>query len=231
MLGLQRVREGDSAVWFVHPGFRRLGAFVWDTVRTVRLVCWGEQLESGQLQRCRLVRSLKSPPAARIRVGCGLMVRWSAGAATFTERRQRRGVRSPRFPPAPSIRVGCGLMVRWSAGAGTNTGEATAPSGSFTQVSAGVVAFVWDTCRMGRWSAGATTGPGRRRRRMVRSLRSPPAARIRVGYVPEGSVVCWGDNNVRAGDGAGWFVHPGLRRQRVCIRVGYVSGGSVVCWG
>ena len=53
-------------------------------------------------------------------------------------------------------------MVCWG---NNGSGQVMVPDGSFTQVSAGYQAFVWVAVPEVRWCAGATTGPGRRRRR------------------------------------------------------------------
>ena len=217
--GNNNAGAGDASGGFVHPGLHRPTGI---RVGYVRMGRWSAGVTTTMGgRRLRGVRSPRSPPATGIRVGYVRMGRWSAGVTTGGEATVPGG-------SFTQVSVGvwhsCGLRTDGSIECwGDNEfGRLDVPGGSFTQVSAGV----WHSCGLrsdGSVVCWGNNRLGRRRRRGVRSPRSPPATGIRVGYVRMGR---WS---------AGVTTTMGRRRLRgvrsprsppaTGIRVGYVRMG------
>ena len=127
------------------------------------------------------------------------------------------------------IRVGYVRMVRLSAGARTGTGRATAPSGSFTAVSAG---YVWHSC--GIRTDGSISCWGYDRWGQLEAPRGSFTAvaagsRHACGLRADGSIVCWGSNEWGQIDAPrGSFTAVAAGSRHAC---GLRADGSIVCWG
>ena len=139
-----------------------------------------------------------------------------------------RGVRSPRFRPA--VRHSCGLRIDGSIVCWGNNydGQAEAPGGSFTQVSAGG----YHSCGLridgsivcwGNNRYGQAEAPGGSFTQVSAS------GRLSCGVRADGSIVCWGDNRYgQAVVPGGSFTQVSTGDSHSC---GVRADGSIVCWG
>ena len=168
-----------------------------------------------------------SPPATAIRAGCAPTAPSPAGATTTTGRRPRRPGSTPPSPPGSVHSCGLrtdGTITCWGR---NNFGEATAPAGQYSAVTAGGVAFVRPAHQRHHHLLGLQRRRAGDRARPGSTPPSPPACCIRAGCAPTapspaGATTPTGRRPRRPGS-----TPPSPPARHSC---GLRTNGTITCW-